>query len=277
MYYKNHCVLLASKHQKEQAIAPPFEKVLSCSLEVLEFDTDQFGTFTGEIPRVLSPYETCLLKAKSAAEQHGFSCSVASEGSFGPHPLLPFIASAQEIMVFVDREHDWVIAEQLVSQKTNYAMQTINQKTDIEPFLHQVQFPSHGLIVQLQSDKRVLAKGIKDRDLLFHHLTAGFQHDDELIVTTDMRAMMNPLRMEVIGELANKLALRIACVCTQCSSPGFGFKSTHGALPCACCGSASSFYAQEVWGCITCDHQEYKMRKDQLLEADPAYCNYCNP
>ncbi|KTD46302.1 DUF6671 family protein [Legionella quateirensis] len=277
MYYKNQNVLLASKHEKEQAIAAPFMTRLSCTLNVHDFDTDQFGTFTGEIARTLSPYETCLLKAKTAAQRYDYRLAVASEGSFGPHPAFPFVPSDHELMVFIDREHDWIIAEQLVSQKTNYAMITVNKNTDIDAFLKQIQFPSHALTLQARSDNHVVAKGINDFDALTDYLTVGFKFEKELVLTTDMRAMMNPTRMEVIGELADKLALRIASLCVRCSCPGFGFKSTRGTLPCSFCGSPTSLYEEEVWGCINCEHQEYKRRRDDVLKADPAYCYYCNP
>lgn len=277
MHYRNQSVLLASKHKKEKAIAGVFFDKLACTLEVRDFDTDQFGTFTGEIARTLSPYDTCVLKARRAAEYHGYDLVLASEGSFGSHPAFPFIPSAHELMVFIDRQHDWVIAEQLVSQKTNYEMLTINKNTEIDAFLERVQFPSHALIVQISSNRHVIAKGINDLKSLHYHLAIGFKAAEELILTTDMRAMMNSTRMEVIGELAGKLAQRITTLCAQCVRPGFGFKSTRGKLPCSLCGSSTSFYEEEVWGCIACDHQEYKIRSDGLLKANPTYCDYCNP
>jgi hypothetical protein len=277
MHYQHENVLLASKHEKEQAIATPFMNRLSCTLSVHDFDTDKFGTFTGEIARSSSPYETCLLKAKTAAEQYNYRLAVASEGSFGPHPAFPFVPSAHELMVFIDRAHGWVVAEQLISQKTNYAMITIKEDTELDSFLESVQFPSHALILQASTDKRVFAKGIKDLERLSHYLAVGFKTEKELLLAADMRAMMNPTRMEVIGELADKLALRIATPCTQCACPGFGFKSTRGRLPCSLCGSSTSFYEEEVWGCIACEYQEYKMRNDGLVKADPTYCDYCNP
>ncbi|USQ14861.1 hypothetical protein J2N86_06050 [Legionella lytica] len=277
MYYKNQNVLLASKHEKEQVIAPPFMTKLSCTLRVLEFDTDQFGTFTGEVARTLSPYETCLLKAKTAAKRYNYALAVASEGSFGPHPAFPFVPSAHELMVFVDRTRDWIIAEQLVSQKTNYAMITINKNTELDAFLKRVQFPSHALILQVPSNNQVLAKGVNDLESLTHHLDLGFKTEKELLLATDMRAMMNPTRMAVIGELADKLTQRIASLCARCERPGFGFKATKGALPCGLCGSPTSIYEEEVWGCIGCEHQEFKRRRDGLLKADPTYCDYCNP
>jgi hypothetical protein len=224
-----------------------------------------------------NPYETCLLKAKTAAEHYNYRLAVASEGSFGPHPVFPFVPSAHEWMLFIDRANGWVIAEQLVSQKTNYAMITIQKDTALDSFLESVQFPSHALTLQASTDKRVFAKGIKDLERLTHSLSLGFKTEKELLLATDMRAMMNPTRMDVIRELADKLALRIATTCAQCTCPGFGFKSTRGRLPCSLCGSSTSFYEEEVWGCIACEHQEYKMRKDGLLKVDPKYCDYCNP
>ncbi|MDP3559480.1 MAG: hypothetical protein Q8R79_03910 [Legionellaceae bacterium] len=68
MNYTHKSVLLASKHNKEQVIEPVFREQLSCNLYVSDIDTDQFGTFTGEVPRSLSPHETCILKASFAAK-----------------------------------------------------------------------------------------------------------------------------------------------------------------------------------------------------------------
>lgn len=276
-YYKDQVILLASMHEKERAIAPPFAEKLSCRLTVAAFNTDQFGTFTGEIERKSSPYATCLLKARTAAEEHGYSLAIASEGSFGPHPAIPFMPGAHELMLLVDRERDWVIAEQLFSTKTNYAQMIIDKDSNLDAFLERVQFPSHAVIVQGRADSSLLSKGIRDSDALHHCLDLGFKKEKQLILSTDMRAMMNPSRMEVIGELADKLAQRIATLCPECRVPGFGFKQTAGSLPCAQCAASTSFYQQEIWACIDCDYQEFRKRRDGLEMADPAYCEYCNP
>lgn len=277
MYYKNQRVLLASKHEKEKAIADIFLDQLECHLCVEDFDTDQFGTFTGEIERPLTPYETCLLKAKHAGEQLGYNLIVASEGSFGFHPSSPFIPSAHEIMVFIDRQHNWVIAEQLVSQKTNYAMMTLDASTQFDGFLKRVDFPRHALVLQTKSNHAVIAKGIKTSLHLSDALKQGFQVEPELMLSTDMRAMMNPTRMSVLSELADKLAVRIRHLCPQCKTPGFGFKSTKGKLPCTICGLLTSLHEKEVWGCIQCEYDEARPRKDGLNCADPGCCIGCNP
>ena len=231
MMYKDKSVLIASKHKKEQVIEPVFRENLGCHICVEDIDTDQFGTFTGEVPRTLSAYETCILKAKHAADKKNYVLSIASEGSFGPHPSNPFIPHAHEIMVFVDLENDWVIAEQLVTPKTNYNMMTIEQDTVLDSFLKSVHFPSHALTLQSGDRANVLAKGIHSHDTLRASLDVGFKHYNELFIATDMRAMMNPTRMQTLAELAEKLVTRITRSCPGCSIPGFGFKSVSGHLP----------------------------------------------
>lgn len=277
MIYKDKSVLLASKHNKEQAIEPVFRDTLACNICVEDVDTDQFGTFTGEIPRNFSAYETCVLKARHAANEKKYAFSIASEGSFGPHPSNPFIAHAHEIMVFVDLEKDWIIAEQLITPNTNYKMMTIQKDTKLDKFLTSTLFPSHGLTLQSGDRRDIIAKGIDNDHQLQAALTAGFKKHDELFIATDMRAMMNPTRMQTLSELATKLAIRISNACPSCNIPGFGFKSISGKLPCRLCGDDTTMYQYEQWGCIQCDYQEQRSRKDNLVAADPAHCNYCNP
>ena len=277
MHYKDRSVLLASKHQKEKAIADIFLKELSCTLCVQDFDTDVYGTFTGEIPRPLAPFDTCVLKAKTAAKQHAYDLAVASEGSFGPHPSIPFMPSAHEIMVFVDIPNDWVISEHLLTQKTNYAMMQIEKQTVLDDFLKQAGFPQHALTLQTNTHKTPIAKGINDLNTLEKALHAGFKLERTLTIATDMRAMMNPTRMDVLKELAQQLALRIASYCPACQAPGFGFIQPQGQLPCRLCGTPTSLYEKEQWACVKCTYEEQKIRKDGIIAAEPNHCPYCNP
>jgi hypothetical protein len=83
--------------------------------------------------------------------------------------------------------------------------------------------------------------------------------------------------MQVIGELAKKLALRILSLCPQCQTPGFGQKGVTGFLSCQQCQMPSDVYAFEVWGCIQCDYQEEKIRSDGKENINPQYCQFCNP
>lgn len=277
MHYRNEPVLLASKHEKERVIRPIFDEKIGCRLYTSDFDTDQFGTFTGEIPRAHSAYETCILKARTAAIAADCLFSIASEGSFGPHPSLPFFASDHEMMVFVDLKNNWVIAEQLITQKTNYQMLTLQAGTDIEAFLRSVHFPSHALTLQTKHSKEIIGKGIQDLKRLDSLIKTGFSKADELLLATDMRAMMNPTRMEAISVLAEKLALRILSCCPACKAPGFGFVSTTEYLSCSLCDAPTSRHRFELWGCVSCENKEKKPRPDHLEQASPSHCNYCNP
>jgi hypothetical protein len=277
MHYKNERVLLASKHEKERVIRPVFFDKLGCEIYTSSFDTDLFGTFTGEIPRTQNAYETCVLKAKTAAIAADCFFSVASEGSFGPHPSMPFFASDHEIMVFVDLKNSWVVAEQLVTPKTNYKLLTLHAGTEIESFLQSVQFPSHAVTLQVNDTKEVIGKGIQDVSLLSRLIKAGFAKGDELLLATDMRAMLNPTRMDALSLLAEKLAARILTCCPSCGAPGFGFISTRETLSCSLCGGSTTMHRFEVWGCVACAHEEIRSRHDHLEQADPTYCNDCNP
>ncbi len=138
-------------------------------------------------------------------------------------------------------------------------------------------FPSHALTLQSADRQHVIAKGIRDHHQLQALLSEGFNQYSELFIATDMRAMMNPTRMQTIGELAKKLATRINTPCSSCGVLGFGFKSVSGHLPCSLCGHESAMYQHEEWGCIQCDYQEQHPRKDRLIVADPSHCDYCNP
>lgn len=112
-------------------------------------------------------------------------------------------------MVFVDLKNNWVIAEQLVTPKTNYKLLTLHPETKVESFLHIVQFPSHAVTLQMNDSKEILGQGIQDWELLDSLIKIGFTKENELLLATDMRAMMNPTRMEVLSSLAEKLTTRI--------------------------------------------------------------------
>jgi len=72
-------------------LAALLEKELGVICIVPEnLDTDLLGTFSGEIERELSPMDAARQKCLLAMELTGADLAVASEGSFGAHPLLYF-------------------------------------------------------------------------------------------------------------------------------------------------------------------------------------------
>lgn len=57
--FKGRNLLIATKHEKEKVIAPILEKELGVKCFVVtNLDTDEFGTFTGEIDRKDDPITT---------------------------------------------------------------------------------------------------------------------------------------------------------------------------------------------------------------------------
>ncbi|HHL3492934.1 TPA: DUF6671 family protein [Legionella pneumophila] len=279
MHYQNQRVLLASKHQKEKAIQPPFEEKLGCTIHIpVDYDTDQFGTFTGEIPRKASAYETLIQKAKAAAQQFGYRYVISSEGSFGPHPQLYFCPADTELMAFIDLDNDLIIAEHELSTVTNYSHIDISDQDDYEAFLDKAKFPSHGIIIRtLDSENHFIEKGIRDHDYLRTVIKKAFEFSPRIRLETDMRAMMNPLRMNTINKLAVKLVHRIQQHCPQCHTPGFGKISAEGHLTCVSCGTPTELYHRKVLNCLKCEFKTYQARDDGLEFADQRYCPYCNP
>jgi len=277
MIYHKQQLLLASKHRKEQVIAPVFKHYLDAELLVATFDTDQLGTFTGEIPRLATPTETCVLKARQAGLACNHDYVIASEGSFAPHPQIPFLAVAHEIMLLLDLKRQLMIVEEEISTKTNYQTLVIDKNQNLDDFLKKAQFPSHALCLQTADQVQVIAKGIQTHEDLEHFLEQGFTISPQLLVSSDMRAMMNPCRMQNLASLSEKLAKRILSTCPKCQLPGFGQIGVSGHLPCQVCHQESDLHALEVLGCIQCEYQITKTRSDGKATIPPQFCQYCNP
>ena len=73
-------LVIATKHKKENVIAPLLEQYLSVKCIVPEdFDTDELGTFTGEIERKDDALSTVRQKCLLAMEQ--------TQVELGPHEV----------------------------------------------------------------------------------------------------------------------------------------------------------------------------------------------
>ncbi len=269
--YRGRRAVLATQHGKEQAIAPALRSVLGLEIIVpADLDTDSLGTFTGEVVRSGSMRETALRKARLGMDAAGLPLAIASEGSFGPHPIIPFLPGGREVLVFVDGERGLEIFEEDLSEQTNYAMIDVMPGADIEAFLLQADFPRHALVVR---NGETVTKGVTSRDQLMR-LLAG---DSPVHLATDMRAHMNPTRMAAIAHLAGRLARRIGAACPSCMAPGFGTIRAARGLPCEDCGAPTQLVDHLVEGCALCLHEQLRPRPDGRLAATPAECPECNP
>ena len=109
------------------------------------------------------------------------------------------------------------IHEQLLARRANFTHCRVGAGTDLAPWLEQVGFPSHALIVRPnQGEGAILVrKGLQTAPELQAAL-AEARHasaDGLALVETDMRAHLNPTRMAAIRALAFRLVRRIARAC----------------------------------------------------------------
>ncbi|KAF0652795.1 hypothetical protein L107_11605 [Cyanobium sp. Copco_Reservoir_LC18] len=285
--YAGRRVSLATCHGKERVLARPFHRALGLTVVVARgFDTDRLGTFSGERPRPADAPETCRRKAEAGMAHTGLDLGLASEGSVGPHPALPWLAVNTEWLTFVDRRTGLVITEALMAPRTNFDQRVVAPSEGIDAWLAQVGFPSHGLIARpmgfdstAAAASGLLFKGIGDPAALATalHRCAAASREGLVLLETDMRAHRNPTRLRVIRTLAFRLVRRIASRCPACGSPGWGLVESLPGLPCAWCGGPTARTRVEILGCAVCDHRQERPRPDRRPTADPGDCPRCNP
>jgi hypothetical protein len=266
-------VQLISKHHKEALISAYLEP-LGIQIQTLyDFDTDLFGTFSGEIPRREGPRITVKEKCLAGLAFSGARAAIASEGSFGPHPQIPFLSINEEWLVFIDLDQKLEIYARSVSTEISYANLNHMEKEQLANFLEQYQFPKQGMVFKRFSDQKILAKGIQDRKQLQDLLE---KYQDNWLLETDLRAHQNPLRQKNIEKAAADLAERLKARCPQCTTPDFSVVRTSGNLPCSLCKLPTESYANLHFECKCCGFQKEEKRKD-CLELDPEFCPHCNP
>lgn len=280
--FSGRLAVLATMHGKEQAVAPVFRTSLNLIVvPATGVDTDALGTFSGEVPRRGTMLETAVAKARLGMERARLPFGIASEGSFGPHPLFPIIPAGFELLAFVDNERGTTIHESLVIDDTNFAHLVAAPKEPIAKFLAQVGFPSHGLIVRpnVGGTEAALVKGIVDLPALQSAIAAAaaLSDDGSARVDTDMRAHLNPTRMKSLTVLATRLSNRLLRLCPSCTAPGWGRVKVIQGLPCELCDTPTEWVLSEVFGCAACTHQEERQRADSLTHTGPANCPACNP
>ena len=277
--FKGRSLLIATKHEKEQIISPIFEKELGVRCFVPDhFDTDIFGTFTGEVERKADPITTARQKCALALELSNADLAIASEGSFGPHPSIFFVNADEEILLFIDKKNNLEIIVKELSTTTNFNASEIRSLRTLKEFANKVGFPSHGLILrQSKEDFKFIFKGITTWIKLVEAYNHLINHSDTVYVETDMRAMYNPTRRKVIEIATNKLIEKIKTTCPVCKTPGFGITGLKEGLPCSACKSPTRSVLSHIYGCQKCNYEDYKVYPYDKTEEDPMYCDQCNP
>lgn len=281
--FAGRVAVIATMHRKEQAIAPRLESCLGVQTHVPpNFNTDSFGTFTRDVDRPANQLATARLKAKAALELTGRTLAIASEGSFGPHPQIPFVPCDRELVVLIDSEHHLEIVGQAISTDTNYRSQTIRSVDDAFVFAQAVGFPEHGLVVMPTAEgsrSEAIAKGIITELALIAAVETALAASPNATahIETDMRAHLNPTRMKVIAEATEDLVRTIVQRCPSCDCPGFAIVRRNPGLPCAWCGTPTLLTLSVTYRCQRCDFVKADNFPEGQPTADPGNCPYCNP
>lgn len=275
-FYQDRTLFIVTKHQKETIIGPLFQRAFGWNYQLIELDTDQLGTFTGEIERPGDPLTTARKKIESAIEQAN-DLIIVSEGSFGPHPTIGFIAGDDELLLLFDKKTNDEFVVRHVSTQTNFSGQEIFQPDQMHDFLQTVGFPEHAVIVREEKEGKVVEKGIHSLDQLKSLSDYFFKNNKSFYLETDMRAMHNPSRQKVIAEACEKLIEKLKSSCPNCHHPGFDVKEVISGLPCMNCSYPTRSTLSYSYHCTKCGFsQEKKYPHGKTLE-DPMYCDLCNP
>lgn len=277
--YAGRRIALLTQHGKEGAIAPVLDPALGCRVErVSGYDTDRLGTFTREIPRAGTQIEAARKKARLGMQLSGLPLGLASEGSFGPDPMVGMFPWNVELLIFLDDERGLEVVG-VAQGKANFAHVLAADWAAAEAFARQAGFPAHHLVVRPESeDDPRLHKGIAawaELEAVFARALA-VSANGRVFVETDVRAHANPTRMHNIRLAAEDLVKKLGSLCPACGTPGFWLVERVAGLPCADCGAPTRETQADILGCVKCPHRVARERTDRNT-ADPGRCDYCNP
>lgn len=278
-FFRERKVVIATKHRKEEAIAPILENELGLICVVpKDLDTDRLGTFSGEVERIDDPLTILRKKCLMAIDSIGINLAIANEGSFGAHPTIFFANADDELIMLLDKKNGIEIIERELSLNTNFDGAEIKSESELIEFANKIGFPSHGIILKKKKnnytsiikESRTIGELIKN----YHKIK---NEDDTAYAETDMRAMYNPTRMKIIEQAAIKLVKKAKSLCPNCSAPGFGVVDAVNGLPCEMCGMPTRSTLKHIYNCQKCAFQTEKEFPFEKQVEDPQNCDFCNP
>ncbi len=277
--FKNRELVIATKHKKEEVIAPILETCLGVKCIIPKnIDTDILGTFTGEVDRVDSPLEAARKKCELAMTLTNCDLAVASEGSFGAHPSIPFVHANDEILILIDKKNKLEIIARELSTNTNFDGTEITSEKELVEFINKAKFPSHKVIIRKEKEHiEDIYKNLKTLDGLKKTFEYIFLKHKKAYVETDMRAMNNPTRMAIIKLATQKLADKIKSCCLKCNTPGFSITGVELGLPCNNCGFPTKSPLFHLYSCIKCQYKSRIMYPNKKETEEAMFCDLCNP
>ena len=280
--FQNETALFATMHGKERVVASLLDGALGLKVRVPDgFDTDRFGTFSREIERTGTQLGAARAKIAAVFELDlEARIGLASEGSFGPHPYLPFVPLGREILVLIDRKTGFELIGYHADLSARYAHVPARTLAEALEFAERIGFPQHGLIVMGADGEQPvwgypLSKTIETVDQLQRSVEQAIARCGTAFIQTDMRAHRNPTRMRAIKRATLDLVRRFRSLCPECERPGFAVTERLAGLPCAWCGEPTEALREEVMVCAGCGHRIG--RPAAAVQADPGQCSACNP
>lgn len=274
---------LVSRHGKARALRPVLGPSLGVGVRTIRtVDTDAFGAFSREVERRGAALQAARAKIDAGSSAHpGATVLLASEGSFGPHPAIPFLALGEELVLLKDLRTGLEVAGQDIGPSTNFAHRFLTDPDEAVTFARSCGFPAHGMIVLGARDRvpdpgAFACKTARTPEALAEAVARAVDACGSAFVETDMRAHRNPTRMTAIRRAARDLVRRLASVCPECAQPGFWRVRTLPGLPCSDCGAPTRRPRAEVLRCDGCGYEEERKAPGEPW-ADPGSCAACNP
>lgn len=276
--YAGQALALLTQHGKEAVLAPLLEPALGCRVvRVSGFDTDRLGTFTRDIPRPGTLLETARRKAQIGIKLSGAALGLASEGAFGPDPMLGTLPWNTELVLCIDTQRGIEVAG-WAEGATRFAHRLVGDWAAAQAFAQEAGFPEHALVVRPEHpDNARIEKGIANWPALQAAFARALAASANGLVCLehDVRAHLHPTRREAIRRAAENLRDKLLSLCPACGAPGFWVVEQIPGRLCAACGAPTSAARAEVWGCLCCGRREERPLKNDA--ADPAVCAFCNP
>jgi hypothetical protein len=277
--YEGERVALLTRHGKERVLAEVLEPDLRCHIvHVTDYDTDLLGTFTREIPRKGTQIEAARRKARLGMDLASLPLGLASEGAFGPDPILGMTPWNIECLLWIDDRRGIEVSG--LAQGRAVADQALCESwSDVVRFAEGAGFPEHQLVVRREGEgESKILKGIStwaDLEGLYSRMS-GPSGVGRLILEVDLRAHANPTRMETIRRAAMNLLENIRSLCPACGMPGFSVVERIEGRPCADCGGPTHEIRADRLACRKCAHQAVEERNPGQA-GNPLYCVLCNP
>lgn len=267
-------LIFVTKHGKELILRDLFrENKIELQVEN-RIDTDLFGTFTGTIKRIEDALTTARKKVEFAHSKFGHTWVLSSEGSFFPHPEIPFATVNLEIIFgthFETNQSFWVSHASL---ETCSFRKKFSSPSELNSLLKSIDFPNQG--IWIYQNHRVLAE-ISTWEEIDRFFSENWDEHALWEIESDQRAHRNPLRRKVILETGKKWLEALNSSCPKCSSAGFYPRKTQAGKPCAQCGFPTKSSKEKIYTCCHCDFEKTEPIDPENLFEDPMYCSLCNP